>query len=145
MGLLRPPSFLHLSWGTGPNIVKWVVDYLGRTRARRQPEPGERGPGRVVAFTDAVIAIAVTLLVLDIRPPEDTGGFLLQGSGERPPCVGWDAERRTVAVGGVAHHHAFGRRDFDALAAVAAAVAALTPVVHIPVILSIRASDSLAL
>jgi hypothetical protein len=73
------------------------------------------------------------------------GVFLLQGSGERPPCVGWDAERRTVAVGSVAHHHAFGRRDFDALPAVAAAVAALTPVVHIPVILSIRASDSLAL
>jgi uncharacterized membrane protein len=32
----------------------------------------KRDPVRVVAFTDGVIAIAVTLLVLEIRPPEDT-------------------------------------------------------------------------
>jgi uncharacterized membrane protein len=32
----------------------------------------KRDPARVVAFSDAVIAIAATLLVLEIRPPGDT-------------------------------------------------------------------------
>ena len=44
----------------------------------------ERNPERVILFSDAVIAIAVTLLVLEIRPPEDTR-HLLRGLAELWP------------------------------------------------------------
>jgi uncharacterized membrane protein len=43
---------------------------------RREPDLVERDPKRVIAFSDGVIAIAVTLLVLDIRPPDDTRHLL---------------------------------------------------------------------
>lgn len=55
-----------------------------RMDRRSTPVGAERDPGRVVAFSDAVVAIAVTLLVLEIRPPEDTR-HLWQGLRELWP------------------------------------------------------------
>ncbi|MFD5122189.1 TMEM175 family protein [Streptomyces sp. NPDC058385] len=51
-----------------------------------EPSPfgQERDPARVVAFSDAVIAIAITLLVLEIHPPHDTS-HLLHGLAELWP------------------------------------------------------------
>lgn len=40
-------------------------------KAGHDSPAAQRPPGRLVAFSDAVFAITVTLLVLDIRPPSD--------------------------------------------------------------------------
>jgi uncharacterized membrane protein len=45
-------------------------------RPRCGADLGERNPERVIALSDAVTAIVVTLLVLDIRPPRDTRHLL---------------------------------------------------------------------
>jgi uncharacterized membrane protein len=45
-------------------------------RSGRERRQGERDPRRVIALSDGVIAIALTLRVLNIRPPDDSRNLL---------------------------------------------------------------------
>lgn len=49
----------------------------------------ERDPARLVFFSDAVFAIAVTLLVLEIRPPQDTRQLLQGLAALWPSCLSY--------------------------------------------------------
>ncbi|MGE5601421.1 MAG: TMEM175 family protein [Nitrososphaerales archaeon] len=66
---------------------------------------------RIVFFSDAVIAIAITLLVLDIRVPETGGGSALD-LGPRllalwPKYLGWAVSFWVIALYWVAHHRCY--------------------------------------
>ncbi|WP_435205253.1 TMEM175 family protein [Micromonospora sp. bgisy143] len=68
-----------------------------------------RQPGRLVAFSDAVFAIAVTLLVLEIQPPKDFG-HLLRGLGALwPSYLAYALSFLLVGQVWVNHHVMFDR------------------------------------
>jgi uncharacterized membrane protein len=77
---------------------------------------GERDLSRVVAFSDGVMAVAITLLVLNLEVPEVTGEDLEDALADLVPSLG--AYLLAFALIGrfwVLHHNLFERlRGFDA-------------------------------
>ncbi len=86
-----------------------------RTAPGRKPdgshsEVGQRGPERLEAFSDGVFAIAITLLVLEIRvPPAEqlaTPGALLAALGSLwPSYLGYILSFVTVGIMWANHHN----------------------------------------
>ncbi|WP_051177900.1 TMEM175 family protein [Nocardia concava] len=65
---------------------------------------------RVEAFSDGVMAIAITLLVLEIRLPETEGGDLWHElTGLWPSYIAYAGSFLTVGVIWLCHHRFFGR------------------------------------
>lgn len=72
-------------------------------------------PGRAVAFSDAVIAIVITLLVLDLKPPEtEPAGMLAALLEQWPTYLAYAASYVYLAVIWLNHKAAFTRiREMD--------------------------------
>ena len=72
-------------------------------------------PGRAIGFSDAVIAIVITLLVIDLRPPQTEPGDLLGGLlDEWPTYLAYAASYVYLAVIWMNHKAAFARiREMD--------------------------------
>jgi uncharacterized membrane protein len=80
------------------------------TQKERTPHKDEGtalGLERIVFFSDAVIAIAITLLVLDIRVPEGTQDLAPQLLALLPKYIGWAVSFWVIALYWVAHHRCY--------------------------------------
>jgi uncharacterized membrane protein len=80
-------------------------------KTSHKPEPIPTGLDRLVFFSDAVIAIAITLLVLDIKLPEAAGGSALGIARPLlnlwPKFLGYFVSFWVIALYWVAHHRCF--------------------------------------
>ncbi len=75
-----------------------------------QAKEDEKETGRTEAFSDGVFAIAITLLILEVRVPhvEEGGSSLLAALGELwPSYLAYLISFLTIAVMWVNHHHMF--------------------------------------
>lgn len=64
---------------------------------------------RVEAFSDGIFAIAITLLVLDLRPPAAAGHFGAELLAQWPAYLAYLASFAFIGVLWVNHHHLFSR------------------------------------
>ena len=68
------------------------------------------GSGRIEAFSDGVFAIAITLLVLDLREPaEGTGSFASDLAAQWPAYLAYVAAFAVLGLVWLSHHDLFSR------------------------------------
>ena len=77
---------------------------MGTTAPRDTAAP-LAGTGRLEAFSDGVIAIAITLLVLEIKIPEGTGSLATRLAEQWPVYVAYLVSFVVVGATWLSHHH----------------------------------------
>jgi uncharacterized membrane protein len=79
------------------------------THADEGPRKGTAESGRVEAFSDGVFAIALTLLVLDLRAPAARGGFTHSLLHQWPAYLAYLAAFLNISAIWIHHHDLFTR------------------------------------
>ena len=79
---------------------------MKRTVERNAHEPRHLGFERLVFFSDAVFAIAITLLVLDLKLPPEAHGVIAVGA-LIPKLVGFIISFLVIGIYWLAHHRLF--------------------------------------
>jgi uncharacterized membrane protein len=83
-------------------------DSWGREDPRQSARAAEKETGRVEAFSDGVFAIAITLLVLELKVPKAAPGGLLASLFQQwPTCLAYLTSFVTILVMWVNHHEIF--------------------------------------
>jgi uncharacterized membrane protein len=78
-------------------------------RNHESSPPGAPESGRVEAFSDGVFAIAITLLILDLKAPSSRGTLLSDLLAQWPAYVAYLASFAYIGVIWVNHHQLFTR------------------------------------
>jgi uncharacterized membrane protein len=76
------------------------------TKRMRQTND-DRGPGRTEAFSDGVIAVAITLLILDIHVPDVQTGLLQALLNQWPTYLGYVTSFLVITIFWANHHNMF--------------------------------------
>ena len=97
--------------GVPPDPSVWWDGAATREDAINSADDRPRLPsaGRVEAFSDGVIAIAITLLVLDLRAPQAKGRFLHDLGAEWPSYAAYLATFLIIGTIWLTHHSLFTR------------------------------------
>jgi uncharacterized membrane protein len=79
---------------------------LMNTKHLRQSND-DRGTGRIEAFSDGVIAVAITLLILDIHVPDVQTGLLQALVSQWPNYLGYVTSFLVIIIFWANHHNMF--------------------------------------